>query len=222
MFQVSKAAHTDTAKIEEHYQMWREVYCDLKKVKLEASLNNPHALELFQSKLPASSREQYINLKISPAMEDKPLSIIMDEFMNTERIRQSHLMRLETLSSGGKKEQKEPKSSSVKSGWTGHKTKDCWSKKTSQSSKVNHQQGGSSNLSSTAADKCPVCSSIHKYTNAGSKHVSRRLGNCTEFLNLSINERAEKIKQLKGCVICLKFTSKHQKDTCLQKDRWKC
>ena len=50
--------------------MWREVYCDLKKVKLEASLNNPHALELFQSKLPASSREQYVNLKISSAFRD--------------------------------------------------------------------------------------------------------------------------------------------------------
>ena len=122
-FQASKAAHTDSAKFEEYYQMWREVHCDLKKVRLESSLNNPHALELFLSKLPTSSREQYVNLKNRPTMNDKPLVDIMNEFMTTEQIRQGDLKRLETLSSGGKKEQREPKppaSKCGKCGRTGH------------------------------------------------------------------------------------------------------
>ena len=111
--------------------------------------------------------------------------------MTTEQIRQGDLMRLEVLSSGGKKEQREPKlpsSKCGKCGRTGHLDQDCWSKQRSgQTSKVNHQQGGS-NTSSTAADKCPVCSSVHKYSVNGSERVSRRLGECTEFLNLSIND----------------------------------
>ena len=144
--------------------------------------------------------------------------------MTTEWIRQGDLKRLETLSSG-KKDQKEPKAPAVKCGKcgkTGHLDRDCWSKQRSGStSKVNLQQGGS-NMSSTAKDKCPVCSLVHKYSVQGNEHVSKRLGECVEFLNLSIDDWAEKIKQLKGCVIWLDYTGTHQRDTCRIKDWWKC
>ena len=122
IFQASKAAHTDSAKFEEYYQMWREVHCNLKKVELESSLSSPHVLELFLSKLPQSSREQYVNLKNRPTMEGKPLVDIMNEFMTAEQIRQGDLKRLEILGSGkrGQSETRAPAVKCGKCGKTGH------------------------------------------------------------------------------------------------------
>ena len=110
-----KAAQTDSDKFEEYYQVWREVHNDLKKVKLESSLSSPHVLELFLSKLPQSSREQYIFLKNRPTMDGKPLIDVINEFMTTERIRQGDLKRLEILGSG-KRGQSETRAPAVKCG----------------------------------------------------------------------------------------------------------
>ena len=84
IFWASKAAQTDSAKFEEYYQVWREVHNNLKKVKLESSLSSPHVLELFLSKLPQSSREQYIYLKNRPTIDGKLLINIMNEFMTAD------------------------------------------------------------------------------------------------------------------------------------------
>ena len=68
-FQSSKASMNDTAKFEELYQIWREVADDLRKIKLEESLNNPHALNMFQLNLLSSPKEKYVDLKHSPAIK---------------------------------------------------------------------------------------------------------------------------------------------------------
>ena len=154
-------------------------------------------------------------------MEGKPLVNIMNEFMTAEQIRQGDLKRLEILGSGkrGQSETRAPAAKCGKCGKTGHLDRNCWTKQRSGStSQVNLQQGGSS----PARDKCPICSSVHTYKFQGNERVSKRLGECVEFLNLSIDDRAKKIKQLKGCVIFLNYTGTHQRDTCNMKDRWKC
>ena len=154
---------------------------------MESSLSSPHVLELFLSKLPQSSREQYINLKNRPTMEGKPLIDVMNEFMTAERIRQGDLKRLEILGSGrrGQSETRAPAAKCGKCGKTGHLDRDCWTKQRSGStSKVNLQQGGSS----PARDKCPICSLVHTYNFQGNECVSKRLGECVEFLNLSIDD----------------------------------
>ena len=85
IFQFSKTAINDRVKYQELYQIWQKVAKDLRKIKLEESLNNPHALQIFQYNMMSSSLEKYVDLNQSPAMEGKKLHKVMDIFMDWER-----------------------------------------------------------------------------------------------------------------------------------------
>ena len=76
---------TDAAQFKELYQILWEEANNLWKFKLEKSLYNHHALQLFQTKKLSSSLEKYIFLNQSPTMKSKKLYEVMDNVMNKER-----------------------------------------------------------------------------------------------------------------------------------------
>ena len=60
-------------------------------------------------------------------------------------------------------------------------------------------------------EECPVCDELHKWKDqtTGKDNTCYRLSNCPTFANLNVNECAEYIKKLQGCVICIDRLGTH-------------
>ena len=69
------------------------------------------------------------------------------------------------------------------------------------------------------AGKCKVCEKRHSYDRGllfGTvKWPSTQLKSCPEYKKLGVEERAQKLENIKGCAICTSWL--HQSDTCWAK-----
>ena len=84
-FKVSSKAKTDPDKFLELYSMWREVFCDLEKIKQMNQLNNVHALNYFITKFQVSSKKSYISWTGKDSNKGKNMSTVLGEWFKRER-----------------------------------------------------------------------------------------------------------------------------------------
>ena len=84
-FCYSAQAKTDTAKIKELHQVWREVYTDLEKIKAVQNLDNAVAIEGFVCKFLLETRKAYVKFVREIVNKTKKLSEVMNIFMLDQR-----------------------------------------------------------------------------------------------------------------------------------------
>ena len=212
-FQVPKTATTDGARFKELHRVWRKVYTTLDKIKAAAHLDSPLAINAFVRKFPASSRQSYARLKSDPAMASKKLGEIMNAFMILERKEKVELENLEVQASS------KPSGSDYSNDRTcklcnkaGHMARLCPKKQ--QTKKTHHTSGADGGADGVA--KCTLCNQSH--SNSAKKNQPVRLHTCPVFLAMGLKERAEKVRDLQGCVLCLEIGT-HQVDMCWLKQR---
>ena len=122
-FAVTKTAHTENQRFSELYSMWREVYRDLAKIDLTPQLDNPHAINEFLAKFPTECQISYINYKGWAKNKDKPLGVLVNEWLKVEWSKQLALQDLQGDAKGELKDTGKRKCANC--GLQNHKTKDC-------------------------------------------------------------------------------------------------
>ena len=222
-FKFSTKARTESARFAELDREWTKVYYDLEEVDKLDALNHEPTLTGFAHKLPSvDAKKAYGELRIkmghecrqaTPPTEVSELKI-METFMKAERERQEVFAGLlddvgpdpkprerTTLRQEGKRE-----SVCYRCGKPGHLKADCPGTGGGRSHTTS-QQGTST--------PCPACEQSHTFQGKDGKHrPSTRLGACTVFRTLGVEERVAVIQKANGCARCLDFTGKHLRSHC--------
>ena len=68
----------------------------------------------------------------------------------------------------------------------------------------------------------PCCEDHHSFTGRnGDVLFAMRLSHCPQFKNMSAQERAEVVRTVGGCALCLDWTGGHQRDACPYANQFK-
>ena len=222
-FKFSNKAKSESARFAELDREWTKVYYDLEEVDKLSALDHEPTLARFAHKLPSDeTKKAYGVLRIkmdhecrnaNPPTEVSELKV-MKAFMKAERERQEVFAGLlddgdvkpkENLRQGGRVD---PCS---RCGRTGHQPSECpgqgdWSR--------------TSHATRAASAPCPACKEFHTFTGGdGVARPSTKLGFCTTFRSLGVDERVALMEEANGCAVCLDCTGRHRREGCYAQDK---
>ena len=221
-FKFSTKAKTESARFAELDREWTKVYYDLEEVDKLSALDHEPTLARFAHKLPSvEAKKAYGVLRIKMDQEcrnaNPPTEVselkVMKAFMKAERERQEVFAGLlddgdvkpkDNLRQGGRVD---PCS---RCGRAGHQLSECpgqgdWSR--------------TSHATRAASAPCPACKEFHTFTGGdGIARPSTKLGFCTTFRSLGVDERVALMEEANGCAVCLDCTGRHQREGCYTQD----
>ena len=222
-FKFSNKAKSESARFAELDREWTKVYYDLEEVDKLSALDHEPTLARFAHKLPSDeTKKAYGVLRIkmdhecrnaNPPTEVSELKV-MKAFMKAERERQEVFAGLlddgdvkpkENLRQGGRVD---PCS---RCGRTGHQPSECpgqgdWSR--------------TSHATRAASAPCPACKEFHTFIGGdGVARPSTKLGFCTTFRSLGVDERVALMEEANGCAVCLDCTGRHRREGCYAQDK---
>ena len=92
-------------------------------------------------------------------------------------------------------------------GYSNHETKDC------RMPKKNTVNIAAAN---TGSDSCPMCKGSHTWRDRKTGKVNNctRLASCPKYINLSVEDWADRLRTLQGCAMCTDRTGKNKAAEC--------
>ena len=238
-FNFSKAARTESAKFRELFREWSKVYNDLEQVDKLSVLDHEPTLCNIAKMFPSSnSKMRYAALRRKlqeantdlrehqEAAEEEVVAEItelhmMHTFMKGEKKLQDdleYLGRSEVEPSSRTRERSSP-GQCPKCGEPGHKAAECeewqfypeeWKEGKSGSTVV-----ANANMRMKPQD-CPACQSQHTFFMEGDNSIryKTRLSSCSDFVKMSVRERASLVEKEGACALCTDWTGSHTRENC--------